>query len=88
LADAIPLSAMASAANLSPDRFRHLFMRETGVGFRAYLLWQRLDRALAAYVGGNSLTESACIGGFADSAHFSRTFKRMFGIAPASIRLE
>jgi AraC-like DNA-binding protein len=88
LADTIPLSAMAAAANLSPDRFRHLFMRETGVGFRAYLLWQRLDRALAAYIAGNTLTEAAYIGGFADSAHFSRTFKRMFGIAPASIRLE
>lgn len=84
--DAILLSAMAAAVHLSPDRFRHLFMNETGVGFRAYLLWQRLECSLAAYVAGETLTEAAQTGGFADSAHFSRTFRRMFGIAPASVQ--
>ncbi len=84
----IALSEMAAAVHLSPERFRHLFMTETGVGFRAYLSWQRLERALAAYVGGESLTEAAHAAGFADSAHFSRTFRKMFGIAPASVRPE
>ena len=88
LSDTIPLSAMAAAAHLSPDRFRHLFMQETGVGFRAYLLWLRLECSLAAYVAGVTLTEAAHTGGFADSAHLSRTFKRMFGIAPASVQPE
>jgi AraC family transcriptional regulator len=86
--DAIPLSAVAAAVHLSPERFRHLFMKEIGVGLRAYLLWQRLERSLAAYVAGESLTEAAHTGGFADSAHFSRTFRRMFGLAPASVRPE
>jgi len=85
LGDAIPRGAMAAAVHLSPDRFRHLFMKETGVGFRAYLLWQRLECSLAAYIAGETLTEAAHTGGFADSAHFSRTFRRMFGIAPASV---
>ena len=88
LSDTIPLSAMAAAVHLSPDRFRHLFMQETGVSFRAYLLWQRLECSLAAYVEGETLTEAAHTGGFADSAHFSRTFRKMFGIAPASVRPE
>lgn len=88
LSGAIPLRAMAAATHLSAERFRHLFMQETGVGFRAYLLWLRLECALAAFVGGATLTEAAHTGGFADSAHFSRTFRRMFGIAPASVRLE
>ena len=88
LSGAIPLKAMAAAVHLSPDRFRHLFMEETGVSFRAYLLWQRLEFSLAAYVAGRTLTDAAYVGGFADSAHFSRTFKRMFGIAPASVRHE
>jgi len=88
LGDTIPLSAMAAAVHLSPDRFRHLFMKETGVGFRAYLLWQRLECSLAAYVAGENLTEAAHTGGFADSAHFSRTFRKMFGIAPVSVQPE
>jgi AraC-like DNA-binding protein len=88
LGGAIPLNSIARAVHLSPDRFRHLFMQETGVGFRAYLLWLRLEHALAAYVAGRTLTEAAYAGGFADSAHLSRTFKRMFGIAPASVRPE
>ena len=86
LGGAIPLSKVAAAVHLSPDRFRHLFVQETGVSFRAYLLWQRLERALVAYVGGETLTHAAHTGGFADSAHFSRTFRKMFGIAPASVR--
>lgn len=36
---------------------------------------------------GSSLTEAAHAAGFADSAHFSRTFRRMFGVAPASLRM-
>src|SRR5882724_1988952 len=88
LGGAIPLNTIARAVHLSPDRFRHLFMEETGVGFRAYLLWLRLEHSLTAYVAGRSLTEAAYAGGFADSAHLSRTFKRMFGIAPASVQPE
>ena len=88
LGEKIPLTAAAAAVHLSPDRFRHLFMRETGLGFRPYVLWLRLECSLAAYVAGQTLTEAAYIGGFADSAHFSRTFKSMFGITPASVRPE
>lgn len=88
LAGPLPLRRVASAVYLSPDRFRHLFVAQTGVTFRAYLLWLRLERSLSAYVSGDSLTDAALIGGFADSAHFSRTFRRMFGIAPASVRPE
>ncbi len=86
--DSILLGHIASAVHLSPDRFRHLFVAETGITFRAYVLWLRLEESLTAYIAGQSLTEAAFTGGFADSAHFSRTFRRMFGIAPASVRPE
>ncbi|MGH8253359.1 MAG: helix-turn-helix transcriptional regulator [Steroidobacteraceae bacterium] len=85
---AVKLGDIAAAVHLSPERFRHLFMTETGVRFRAYVLWLRLEIALAAYVQGRSLTDAAHAGGFSDSAHLSRTFKKMFGINAASVLTE
>ena len=88
LGGSISLSSIAAAVHLSPDRFRHLFLDETGVGLRPYVLWLRLETSLSAYVAGSTLTDAAHAGGFADSAHLSRTFKKMFGISPASVRPE
>ncbi|TFV92899.1 helix-turn-helix domain-containing protein, partial [Oxalobacteraceae bacterium OM1] len=72
---------------LSPERFRHLFLEETGIRFRPYVLWLRLETAVASYAAGSSLTEASHAAGFADSAHFSRTFKRMFGIQAGGVQL-
>jgi AraC family transcriptional regulator len=88
LGGSVSLSSIAAAVHLSPDRFRHLFLEETGVGLRPYVLWLRLETSLGAYVAGSTLTDAAHAGGFADSAHLSRTFKKMFGISPASVRPE
>ena len=82
------MAEIADAVHLSPERFRHLFLKETGIRFRPYVLWLRLEVAVASYAAGNSLTEAAYVGGFADSAHFSRTFKRMFGVAAVSVQRE
>lgn len=88
IGETVLLAEIADAARLSPDRFRHLFIEETGMRFRPYVLWLRIEIALAAFAAGRSLTEASHAGGFADSAHFSRTFKRMFGIAPSSFQRE
>jgi AraC family transcriptional regulator len=88
IGETVPLAEIAAGAHLSPDRFRHLFLKETGIRFRPYVLWLRIEMALAALKAGRSLTEASHAGGFADSAHFSRTFRRMFGIAPSSFQHE
>jgi AraC-like DNA-binding protein len=62
-------------------------VEETGLPFRTYVLWLRLIRAADAHAGGLSLTEAAQDAGFADSAHLSRTFKRMFGIPAAALEM-
>jgi AraC family transcriptional regulator len=87
LDEPISLDDAASFVGLSPGRARHLFVEQTGLPFRTYLLWLRLMRAVEIYSGGASLTHAAHGAGFADSAHFSRTFRRMFGIAAASLRV-
>ena len=86
LGGAVALNEIAAAVSLSPGRFRHLFAAETGVPFRRYVLWLRLEEALAAALDGASWTESAYLAGFADSAHLSRTLRRMLGIPPSAIR--
>lgn len=82
----VSLADAASAACLSPSRFRHRFVEETGTTFRAYVLWLRINLAIESVMAGASWTEAAHAAGFADSAHLSRTHKRMFGIEPTAIR--
>jgi AraC family transcriptional regulator len=82
----VSLADAAAAATLSPSRFRHLFVQETGTSFRAYLLWLRINVAIEAAMAGASWTEAAHEAGFADSSHLTRTHRRMFGIEPTAIR--
>lgn len=75
----VSLADAAREVGLSASRLGHLFRQQTGLPFRRYLLWLRLQDALAALAGGSSLTDAAHSAGFADSAHLSRTFRRNFG---------
>jgi AraC family transcriptional regulator len=79
----ITLAAVAKAAHLSPSRLAHRFRESTGLPLRRYVLWCRLRTAAEAAMRGASLTEAAHLAGFADSAHLSRTFRAMFGVAPS-----
>lgn len=86
LEEPVTLTDIATFVRLSAGRFRHLFVSETGISFRAFVLWARLNRALALGYSGASWTEAAHAANFADSAHLTRTCRRMFGITPASNR--
>ena len=83
----VSLSEAAAHVGLSQGRARHIFVEETGLPFRTYLLWLRLNRAVELFSTGSSLTEAAHGAGFSDSSHLSRTFRRMFGIAADSLRV-
>lgn len=83
----ILLAPLSRRVGLSSGRFRHLFVAETGVSLRAFVLWERLNRALSIGFAGGSWTEAAHSANFSDSAHLSRTCRRMFGLAPTSARV-
>ncbi len=83
----VSLEDVARHVGLSPGRARHLFVDQTGLPFRTYLLWLRLMRAVELFSAGSSLTSAAHGAGFSDSSHFSRTFRRMFCIAADSLRV-
>lgn len=80
------LEALAARVNLSPSRLMHVFTESVGVPLRPYLLWLKLQRAATSIVNGLELTEAAIEAGFADAAHMSRTFKRMFGMTPSALQ--
>lgn len=84
-AQPIALAEAARWAHLSPSRFRHLFVAQTGTSFRAYQLWLRLNTAIEHAMRGATWTEAAHHAGFADSPHLTRTCRRMFGIVPAML---
>jgi AraC-like DNA-binding protein len=84
----IALAEVASAVNLSPGRFRHLFVDETGMTLRAYILWLRFQRAWTLIGEGSSLSVAAHGAGFADAAHLTRTSQRMFGVPPVALEME
>jgi AraC-like DNA-binding protein len=89
LAASIRLEDVAAAVHLSPGRFRHLFVAQTGTSLRAWLLWARVDQAVtSAFRDGRSWTEAAHDAGFADAAHLTRTCRRVFGLAPTMLVAE
>jgi AraC-like DNA-binding protein len=78
-----PIAVVAREVGLSEGRLIHLFKEHTGIPIRRYILWLRLIEAVERAMGSVSLTVAAHDAGFSDSAHLSRTFKRMFGITPS-----
>jgi len=81
----VSLARAALEVDLSEGRLSHLFGEELGLGIRPFVLWLRLQKAAAELAAGQSLSTAAAAAGFADGAHLSRTFRRMFGLAPSDI---
>ena len=79
----LTLEDVAAHIFLSPSRFRHLFIEETGMALRPYMLWRRFLKGWELLMTGASLSEAAHGACFADAAHLTRTCKRMFGFAPS-----
>lgn len=81
----LTLNQLAAQVFLSESRLSHLFKAEIGIPIQRYLLWYKVMQTAFNIGRGMSLTDAAEEAGFADSAHFSRTFRAMFGITPSHI---
>lgn len=71
---------LASQVRLSLSQLERLFGDQVGLSIRRLVLWRRLRLALAMVLRGSNLTDAAHAANFADSAHFSRTVRSLFGI--------
>ena len=81
----IDFTDLKTISCLSESRLIHLFKSEVGIPIRKYVLWCRLREALRHVENGNYISKAAIRSGFADAAHFSRTFVSMFGINPSQM---
>jgi len=78
----LALEDLAAQVFLSTERLRHLFASETGIPFSQYVLWRRMKGVLSQVVeDGASMATAAIQHGFTDQAHFTRLFKRTFGVS-------
>ncbi|MFM0647513.1 AraC family transcriptional regulator [Paraburkholderia bryophila] len=82
LVEAVALADLARAAGLSPFHAARLFTQTTGLPPHAWRNQVRLQRALAPLRAGVSVTDVAAASGFTDQSHFTRHFRRMFGVPP------
>jgi AraC-like DNA-binding protein len=85
------LSAMSVARQLGiTPRYVHLLLERTGKSFSRHLLETRLQRAAALlrdpHWHERRIAAVAAAAGFGDLSHFSRAFRRRFGVTPTQLR--
>jgi AraC-like DNA-binding protein len=83
-ADKLNVEQLARAAAMSPSHFAHRFRAVARVSPMRYLREVRLDVARARLLGnGARVSQVAVEVGFESPAHFTREFKRRFGVSPS-----
>lgn len=79
------MKRLAEEVDLSYHRLSHLFSQQMGITLRMYALSRKLDLAAMMAGQGLNLTQIALNSGFADSAHFCRTWMRSIGSPPSQL---
>lgn len=80
----LSLGELAAAVHLSDSRLAKLFKDQTGLPVTQYRLRYRVYISVILLALGHSVTEAALLAGFASSAHFSRSFSAINGLAPST----
>ncbi|MBN2991961.1 AraC family transcriptional regulator [Pseudomonas cedrina subsp. fulgida] len=83
---ALKLEAICLAAELSPSYLIRAFKQHYGLTPHAFLVNQRIQFARAQLRQGELIADVALAAGFADQAHFQRTFKQHFAATPGQYR--
>jgi AraC-like DNA-binding protein len=86
---ALDVAAIAAGVHVSSQHLQRLF-RAKGVSLMRYVWQARLERAALLLQAGEarsgSIQEVAWQCGFTTAAHFSRLFKRQYGVSPSDYR--
>lgn len=82
----ITIKELAGLANLNPVYLGNLFKQTTGLTFRQYLTFIRLNHAEDMLRSGEyNVNEAAELCGFSDVFYFSKVFKENRGCSPSKI---
>jgi AraC-like DNA-binding protein len=82
-AQRLSVETIARHVAMSPSHFAHRFREVASLSPMQYLKHVRLERARTLLVAdGMSAAEVARVVGYASASHFTRDFKRQFGLAP------
>lgn len=87
-ADPPTLEELAAGVGMSPFALLRAFRGELGLPPHAYLNQLRVRRAKRLLDAGRPPADVAAHVGFADQAHLSRHFKRIYGVPPGAYRRE
>jgi AraC-like DNA-binding protein len=83
---AVHSAELEAITGLTRYELARQFRLTLGTSPHRYLLARRLDLARQRMRAGRPLADVAAEAGFADQAHFTRTFKATFGLTPARYR--
>jgi AraC-like DNA-binding protein len=78
----ISVQELVNLTGLNRMYLTRVFTEEVGMPPHAYLLGVRLHQAQALLRKGEAITDVALATGFSDQAHFSRHFRKYFGLTP------
>jgi AraC family transcriptional regulator len=79
----LSVADLAAACNLSVAHFSRSFQRSTNMPPHRWLIHRRLEKAAALMMKADlSLSEIAQSCGFNDQSHFTRSFRRVYGVSP------
>ncbi|MFP5076401.1 AraC family transcriptional regulator [Rhizobium sp. YIM 134829] len=81
--EAISSLELEAATGLDRYDLARQFRRLTGTSPHRYQVMRRLDLARQRLRQGSPLAQAAAEAGFADQAHFTRHFRKAFGMTPA-----
>lgn len=82
ISENVSLEELARIGYMSAFHLARLFTREIGVPPHVYQVQLRLNKALELLRSGKPVSSVALETGFFDQSHFTRAFKKKFGITP------
>lgn len=83
---ALSMAALATHLSWSPRHLRRQFKVEVGLAPKQFARIVRLQRLVEAFSTSDSLSDAACMAGYADQAHMNREVLRLTQETPRQLR--